>query len=1630
VRKSHADHSIRGSRINRIVLIFTAATLVVTGIGFDATSAHASQAQGVTQRSACGASTKGTPACTVTVGVLAWGKQGAKTGAAYTAGTWPPAGNYALTYSLGSSVPAGEETSVTGTLVCKTPANSNSPVGVYSITSASCSGLADTANTWVTISYNYNLSDQSPACKADAAVNPPTSSSTSMLATDCGSSYTVLPSIVCSANVSTITGVVVVSQTVNVVRIDYSPPLQSPPAVGSSITVGGIVPAAFDGTFTVTARDPSGSWVEYTDRAITKKSAKATLERGRIGFCPYVTVAITAAGLYGTDTNGVPVGTNPNAMNWLGAPPPVTTSVAPASSGASVSSLVGQSLSVGSTSQFPVRGVVVIVASGGNAELAYSAVLSATTLQISSFVSGTGTWTITAGSPVTAEGSVVTVLSASDGTDQSGKVNGDLSCGTTAAANGRSPVGSYSIVGCSGLSDPGYVLVYDYAKSWYKVQPAALRISVSPSNATIGLTSLLPNFAPNYSGLVAGNTPSTFGQAGNTPPTCAAPVTSGAGQYTTTCQGAVNPNYAITYVPGTLWISSTPSPDPDLMGSAVALSADGQTALVGAPGSTVNGKTDAGVVDVYSFTGGSPNPWTLKTVLSLDTSGGPGAAAGDRFGFSVALNGDGTQALVGTPGRTVDGGSNAGAAVVYSLSGNTWSFTKQLDLGASAQGGSWCPVSDLSDCGDELGFSVSMNYGNQVAPLEALVGAPFRHTTFVIRIPVLCGFFPTLCWLTLHVPISTGTAELFSATGGVWGSPVQLSQGRAAQWHQEFGYSVALNRDSSSDDGTIAVVGAPDTYPATAAGSCAQLSVDAGAVYLFGSNLAGGWPIATTQMGLGCAAREGDHLGWSVAVSSNGKFALAGAPDRSLALVAPDLTIKSITNLNNGTASITFDALTTSLSSYGDAVIISGATSGSQDCNFYGNPLGILTSTSTTATVDTSNTGSNCTSLTSTSSVGTGTILRSSAGAAELFNNLGSGIAATWTHEFNLACHNTITANAQSCGSVQEDQPLGQIGDRLGASVALSSSTAKGHTPSLLYALVGAPNRTINANVSVDGSGAGAAELFTANISQKCTACAWTTELSLGLDANAGSGAGNADGLASAVALAVDSGTDLLPGASGCAASSPPQWDPTALLGAPSRTITGTYQAGTAEFYTLNPKPFPTGCYWSGPPEEQSPTGVVSLPRSLVQLGDSVASGEGTLYGYARSPIPGYWWGSIAAALGFAPCGDNCGWTGPYPQCHQSSYAYGQQIAGALNAGQQPQATFLNLACTGASFDTDSNNTDGGITTPDEVAPEAPAEFGQWSSTTSADGTTLSAGSDLNHSYFVAAPNAVALTLGANDVQFSQLVQNCVEWDFAGWGLMKASDLASEFALFTPFPWDLGLAILAAILYAASFYSEQLHCTTGTPGSLWNQLLTPETSGGQIASNIALLTTWISERAQADMQPPPRIVVTGYENMLNRSGWCNDDWLWWIGAPESPVPIDPPITTEQRSHFIDDGLVGINNAVANGVAASAGYANNAGMVNYVPMYQPGGVDPFASREWCSDSPLGSIFEPAPWTYSLSTLSVQQEIAGLFGAPTSNAPFHPTPCGQTQFANAVGAQLTSDPTLGWTVPTMSCPSGEP
>jgi MBG domain (YGX type)/FG-GAP repeat len=275
------------------------------------------------------------------------------------------------------------------------------------------------------------------------------------------------------------------------------------------------------------------------------------------------------------------------------------------------------------------------------------------------------------------------------------------------------------------------------------------------------------------------------------------------------------------------------------LGLVVALSADGHTALLGAPYWAVDGKQYAGVAEVFRFSNGA---WSAPTELSLGSKARGGApGGGDNFGLWVALSGDGNTAIVGVPNRHVNGQTDGeGAAEVFRFSGGRWSAPTELSLGSSAVGSGPGGVPSGDGFGSSLALSTDGN--------TALIGAPGR---------------------AVNGQPGAGAIYVFRFNGGKWSAPAELSLGARAVGRgprgtggDAFGSSVAL-----SSDGNTALAGAPGRY--STFDQYGNVLTEPGAVEVFQLN--GGTWSAPTEL----TVPIGERLGSVVALTDDGKTAVA-----------------------------------------------------------------------------------------------------------------------------------------------------------------------------------------------------------------------------------------------------------------------------------------------------------------------------------------------------------------------------------------------------------------------------------------------------------------------------------------------------------------------------------------------------------------------------------------------------------------------------------------------------------------------------------------------------------------------------------------------------------------------------------
>jgi Ice-binding-like/MBG domain (YGX type)/Domain of unknown function (DUF4214)/SdrD B-like domain len=171
---------------------------------------------------------------------------------------------------------------------------------------------------------------------------------------------------------------------------------------------------------------------------------------------------------------------------------------------------------------------------------------------------------------------------------------------TTATAS-SSVAGSPYPITASGAVDPDYAI--SYAPGTLTVTSTQAHLIITATDQTNVYGAALPILTVSYSGFINGDTAASL----TTPPTLATTEVAGShvGAYSITASGAVDPNYTITYVVGTLTV--TPA--------ALTITADDQSKLYGAALPTLT-TSDVGFVNGDT----SANLTTAPTVTTTATA--------------------------------------------------------------------------------------------------------------------------------------------------------------------------------------------------------------------------------------------------------------------------------------------------------------------------------------------------------------------------------------------------------------------------------------------------------------------------------------------------------------------------------------------------------------------------------------------------------------------------------------------------------------------------------------------------------------------------------------------------------------------------------------------------------------------------------------------------------------------------------------------------------------------------------------------------------------------------------------------------------------------------------------------------
>jgi hypothetical protein len=243
----------------------------------------------------------------------------------------------------------------------------------------------------------------------------------------------------------------------------------------------------------------------------------------------------------------------------------------------------------------------------------------------------------------------------------------------------------------------------------------------------------------------------------------------------------------------------------DRFGVSVGLSADGNTAIVGAYLDQVGANPNQGSAYVFTRTAGV---WTQQQKIVASDG-----AVGDWFGYAAAISADGNTAIVGAYLDSVGANVNQGSAYIFTRAAGVWSQQQKLTASDGAAGDIFATTVDISADGN-----------------TAIVGALFHQ---------------------VGVNGSQGSAYVFNRAGGLWTQQQKLVAADGEQF-DNFGQSVAL-----SDDGNTALIGAyrDDSW--------------FGSAYVF-SRTAGVW---TQQQKLTATSRSKEQFGLGVSLSGDGSTA-------------------------------------------------------------------------------------------------------------------------------------------------------------------------------------------------------------------------------------------------------------------------------------------------------------------------------------------------------------------------------------------------------------------------------------------------------------------------------------------------------------------------------------------------------------------------------------------------------------------------------------------------------------------------------------------------------------------------------------------------------------------------------------
>jgi uncharacterized repeat protein (TIGR01451 family) len=298
------------------------------------------------------------------------------------------------------------------------------------------------------------------------------------------------------------------------------------------------------------------------------------------------------------------------------------------------------------------------------------------------------------------------------------------------------PAGTYPIDGasCSGLSGS----TFDYQGGSFVVAPAPLTITASSPTMTYGGSA--PSVTPSYSGFVNGDTADSLSSG----PTCTATDTSNdVGSYAgaTSCSGASDPNYDISYDTGSLTITAAP-----LTVTVSGGETYGGTPIYSvseSPDVALSGNVSCGDVVVGDGTAAVSSPVTPNVgTYTLASSSCSGLSASSNYNLEYVGAADGfdvdpaTLNITASPATMTYGGSAPSVTPSYSgfVNGDTAESLSSAPTCAAADTTNGVGTySEATSCSGASDANYQFNYSDgslTIGPAQLTIAASSATMTY------------------------------------------------------------------------------------------------------------------------------------------------------------------------------------------------------------------------------------------------------------------------------------------------------------------------------------------------------------------------------------------------------------------------------------------------------------------------------------------------------------------------------------------------------------------------------------------------------------------------------------------------------------------------------------------------------------------------------------------------------------------------------------------------------------------------------------------------------------------------------------------------------------------------------------